>query len=318
MGFPEPARYEFSEADRERYAERFFRMSPELIHSGSFAELWRVAGRRGGGVATSMLPVLALETWPLKKQDRAQIDGTLGLAPSSPGWTPWASASHRRIAAVAGISTSSVRVGLRILSKQGLIEFATVQHAASLGRKRTYYRLAASIFAPQRARAAVIAGDLLYGGHWSMLPTNASRHLFLILAALDPVIDASQLAGAIGDEQVETLREKHCYSWGTLQQLSGLSHSTFVEAIGVLTRDIPSGSSRPYLPYFHRGGEGPHYYARNRVTWHWMPAFLNKPRNDRQRSQDGTWPEVAERLKAEQRRRRTLARKRRQPNVQVA
>lgn len=77
--FRAPLGYEFSDKDREAYADRFYAMNPELITSGRYAQLWRESGKRGGGVATSMLPIIAIETWLGKKQDRRVIDGSSQL-----------------------------------------------------------------------------------------------------------------------------------------------------------------------------------------------------------------------------------------------
>lgn len=312
--FRAPLGYEFSDKDREAYADRFYAMNPELITSGRYAQLWRESGKRGGGVATSMLPIIAIETWLGKKQDRRVIDGSSQLPDLSPLWTSWASASHRRIARVAGIDPKSVRVGYEILSRQGLCEFMTVRCDQSLGRRRTYYRLASWLYGGETGGAGKpkpfrpIYGDLFYGGHWMMLPTNAARHLYFVLAAVDPINQPEIMEGLMEAESLEDRRAKYYVSYAKLETLSGLSRSMLAESLNVLTS--PIADNGPYAPYFKRGGRAPFWYVRNQLGWHWNADHLNGESLDIAISRARQWPEVAKRLKGEK-----LARKIRRERV---
>jgi len=307
-----PRSYLFNDADIEDYSERFVPLNPDLVPSGQLADLWRESGTRGGGVSASMLPVLAIETWPGMRRDRAAVDGTLHLAKPSPDWTPWASASHRRIATVAGIALSSVRVGYEMLARRDLCQFATVPCAVSLGRRRTYYRLATSLYRSEGQAFAPIRGSLLYGGHWTMLPTNAARHLYLVLAALDPVYDADVLGGILDGGTIEERRQRYAVSWGRLERFSGLSRRTLVEALGVLTTPLKN-----YPPYFERGGGSPYWYARQGPEWWWLPDFLNSSTKNIRENRARTWPEVADRLSRESRARLAIKKQKRRA-VRVA
>lgn len=312
MSFRVPLDFEFSESLREDYKKRHWEMPVHLVKSGRLAQLWRESGRRSGGVATSMLPVLAIETWLGKAHNRAEIDAALGLAPRSANWTPWASASHRRIARVSGIALSSVTVGFGILARQGLCEFATVRCETALGRRRTYYRMSKALYPAAGERFALMSGSLLYGGHWMVLPTNAARHLMLTLLTLDPVFDAESMEDSIGEDLVLERREKYAVSWAKLERYSGLSRSTLIESLGVLTSQVDD-----YKPYFERGGESPYWYARTDLTWYWNADFLNDGRKHFDATRARQWPEVAHRV-AQDKRRRTLTRRRRQKNAAAA
>jgi hypothetical protein len=102
MSIP-PSVWVFNEADRQAYAERYWRFPTRLVTEGHLAELRREAGtRRGGGVVTSLLPVLGLHTWP-------------GQAGAEEKWTGPTYVSRRRVAPLAGISKDSVTAACRQL-----------------------------------------------------------------------------------------------------------------------------------------------------------------------------------------------------------
>jgi hypothetical protein len=65
---PDPKRWLFNDDDRQKYQESFWRCPVRLVADGTWAKLWRTPGTiRGGGAVTSVLPVLALHTWPEKE-----------------------------------------------------------------------------------------------------------------------------------------------------------------------------------------------------------------------------------------------------------
>src|SRR5215510_10035112 len=93
----------FNEADRQTYADRFWRLPTRLVTEGLLAELWREAGtRRGGGIVTSLLPALALDTWP-------------GQVGAEKEWTGPTHVPNQRLATLAGISRDSVTAACRRL-----------------------------------------------------------------------------------------------------------------------------------------------------------------------------------------------------------
>jgi hypothetical protein len=65
----------------------------------------------GGGTVTSVLPVLALHTWP----DQSGAE---------PGWTGWTYLSRRRLAALAGLDKNSVTAASRQLVTSNLMQMA--------------------------------------------------------------------------------------------------------------------------------------------------------------------------------------------------
>ena len=71
-----PTVWAFNEADRQEYADRFWRFPTRLVTAGLVAKLWREPGTtRGGGTVSSLLPVLALHTWPDQSGAETGVDG---------------------------------------------------------------------------------------------------------------------------------------------------------------------------------------------------------------------------------------------------
>src|SRR4051794_13095642 len=89
---PAPRLYEFNEADRDAFRDRFWRCPVRLVQDGTWAALWTGNGRRrrGGGAAGALLPVLAIHAWPTHEG-------------SVPGWTGPVVLSYRRLARLAGL-----------------------------------------------------------------------------------------------------------------------------------------------------------------------------------------------------------------------
>lgn len=308
MPYREPQRYEHNERDRVRYGTRFWKFPVRLVKDGEVAKWWREQGKRGGGSIASTLPVLAVETWPGKPRDSAVLDRVKHLvAASDPFWTPYAALSHRRIATLSGTDKSTVARTFAWMSELGIAETTTVASKAAEGNRRTYFRLAERLFASEGEKFTKIGGGLVYLGHWQMLPTPAARHLYLVLAALDPVHDELALGDVAADPfAAEVLRERHAVSWADLMELSGLSRRTLVEALDILTTPI---FEQKTFPLFDRGGSAPYWYARNATaaTYRWNADFLNGPRDAIARSQKSHWPKIAVRIPAKRRRQRTRA-----------
>lgn len=309
MPYREPQWYEHNERDRARYKTRFWRFPPRLVKDGEFARWWREQGKRGGGSIASTLPVLAVETWPGKSADSAVLDRVRGRVTDSddPLWTPYAALSYRRIATLSGTDKGTIRRTLERMGSLGIAETMKVNSRRQEGNRRTYFRLTERLFAGEGEKFTKISGGLVYDGHWQMLPTPAARHLYLVLAALEPVYDAQALRDVAADPfAIEVLRERHAVSWADLMELSGLSRRTLVEALDILTTPIHKEKT---LPLFDRGGSAPFWYARNAeaATWAWTVNFLNGPKPEIGRSQKAHWPKIAVRIPAKRRRQRTRA-----------
>lgn len=172
-----PNEYEFSATDFEKYRRRFWGCPVRLVNEGTWASFWRDTGtRRGGGAVSSVLPVLAVHTWPEKRN-------------GEPGWTPWTYLSQRRIARLAGINKDTVKAALERLVQLGFAETRRQSREKHQGGREVHFRLSCHLYAhPGEAFARVSAG-LIYGGVWSVIPSPASRHLYITLACLDPIKD---------------------------------------------------------------------------------------------------------------------------------
>ena len=317
--YRDPKAYEFNELHFENYRRRFWRCPTSLVADDFFGS-WLESFWKRTPSATSILPVLAIETWPGKELDALRLDAD-GLRRPMPDvelptgtkaeqWTPWAYVSRRQIAAVAGINKDSVRAALAPLVSYGFVQLHKSQARARSGGFKTYFRLRSDLF-PENDRAPHVqfSGSLLYGGMWAMLPTNAARHLYLVLSLLDPVRSEHGLANQVEPEpDEETLerifqkkREAHPLSLADLMRYSGLRRSTLIEAKKVLLSPMFTKGRRRLSPILcaevrHAGGA--YWYAPNRAIvqegWHWPPDALNDP-DTVQRWRRALWPELASR-----------------------
>jgi hypothetical protein len=164
------------------------------------------------------------------------------------------------------------------------------------GGYKVFYRLSATLYARKGERKASLPAGLLYGGTWSMLPTAAARHLYLSIACLDPIDDEEaylqkiagiDLESADAQTALEEQRARHPLSYRDLERISGLSHSTAVEAVRVLTsaifggyNEIETGEWVPPLALVDkrsRSEREPAWYALNReaMTYAFNAATLN-------------------------------------------
>jgi hypothetical protein len=57
MAMP-PRIWTFNEADRQAYAERYWRFPTRVVTAGVLAKIWRASG-----TVTSLLPLLGLHAW---------------------------------------------------------------------------------------------------------------------------------------------------------------------------------------------------------------------------------------------------------------
>jgi hypothetical protein len=138
---------------------------------------------------TSLLPVLALHTWP---EQREAVEG----------WTGWTYLSRRRLAALAGLVKDSVGAACQRLVALKLMEMDRRSRARHQGGYKTYYRLATGLYPKPGESYAVLSGNLFYGGTWALLPSPAYRHLYVVLAGLDPIGDEEAYLQRI-DEDLE-------------------------------------------------------------------------------------------------------------------
>jgi hypothetical protein len=302
--FPDPKPWLFNAHDRKKYQESFWRCPVRLVNDGTWAKLWRTPGTiRGGGAVTSVLPVLALHTWPEKEGATA-------------GWTGWTYLSRRRIAILAGVDKDTATTAITRLRALGLLEIDKRPRAKYEGGYKTDYRLATSLYPQGDERYAQIPGMLFYGGSWFMLPSPACRHLYVMIACLDPIADeraylnriaeqTNENWGALGDDEDEAIeddgkreiaikakilakrRASEPQSISDLVRFSGLQRSTVVKALQVLTTPIFGGADingvqYPPIALLLKGEASPRtptWYAPDRRAWvwYWKSDVLNSP-----------------------------------------
>jgi hypothetical protein len=296
--FADPKRWLFNDADREKYRERFWRCPVRLVKEGLWAQLWRTPGTtRGGGAVTSVLPVLALHTWPEK-------EGAVS------GWTGPSYLSRRRIARLAGVNKETVAAAIHRLVSEELITVTRCPRAKYEGGYEIHYRLHTSLYPKGDEPYAQLPGTLFYGGIWYMLPSAAAPHLYVVITCLDPIrneeayLEALKETGSgdldwLGDEEDNEIkddkereaaieakvlakrRSSEPVSISELVRFSGLQRSTVVEALRVLTTPIYGGKP-PSIPLILKGEAPPRtptWYAPNRRArdWYWKADFLNSP-----------------------------------------
>jgi hypothetical protein len=257
--YRDPNRWKFTETDRKRSLDRYWRCPVRIVTDGMWADLWRVEGTiRGGGATTSVLSVLALHSTP---------DETDAAA----GWTPWTYLSRRRVAALAGVHKDTATSAINRLVIAGLADTERRSRGQHEGGYMTFYRLAASLYPRRDEPYADIPAHLFYGGTWFLLPSPACRHLYVVLACL-----------AKG-------RAAEPVSMKALARYSGLRRSTVVEAVQALTvpilgKKVDQSTGRKILDIaLVVKGEAPPKkptsYAPDPQAWRafWPPDFLDTP-----------------------------------------
>jgi DNA-binding transcriptional ArsR family regulator len=261
---------------------------------------------RGGGSIASVLPVLALHTWP---------DKTHGADPLAAGWwTAWQPLSYRRIARLAGVTPETVGQALKRLVALGLAERrldAPPDHFG--GPRRNSYRLRTDLYASGKEKFAVFGGGMLYGGHWAFLPTPAARQLYIALACLQPVLNEKAYLGKrdlepgslMAEEILAEVRQHRPLSLEMLARASGMSRPAVAEALEVLKQ--PQHEGKGYIKAVPAERDGMFSYALEPVDWLWTTDFLNEPADRWRAVRLEQWPHLARRAPAKrpQKRRRT-------------
>lgn len=255
-----PRTWEFNAADSARYGRRFWRCPTRLVRSGAWSDWWREAGsKRGGGAIASLLPVLALHTWPDSVRTTSGVltpafDATTESGNNASNWTGWGRLSHRRMCRLAGLSLETVGATLRRLETLGMLQRRPGPRHRYVGGPTTQeYRLQRSLYPNPSMiggitdRYAGIEGNLIYGGLWQAFPTSAARNLLVVLACMDPVLNegafAAHLEGchhpdAESPESLEELRRRNPLSIAELADLSGMTRATTTSALQIVMTPI--------------------------------------------------------------------------------
>ena len=314
--FPDPKRWLFNDADREKYRDRYWRCPVRLVKDGLWAALWRMPGTiRGGGAVTSVLPVLALHTWPEKEGAIAQ-------------WTGPSYLSQRRIARLAGVNKETVATAIDRLVSMKVMKVEKRPRGQYEGGYETHYRLHIALYPKGDEPYAQLPASLFYGGTWFMLPSAAGRHLYVVIACLDPVRNEDAYLNPLkdvgdgnldgfGDEEDNDIeddeerqatiaaklrakrRSSEPQSISDLVRFAGLQRSTVVEVLRVLTTPIfgsreINGVKYPSIPLVRKGEAPPRtptWYAPDRRAWrwHWKADVLNSPA-DVEKERWRLWP----------------------------
>jgi hypothetical protein len=234
------------------------------------------------------------------------------------GWTGPSYVSQRRIARLAGVNKATVAAAIKQLVSRKLIHVERRPRPKYKGGYNTYYRLDVGLYPQGDEPYAQLPARLFYGGTWFMLPSLASRHLYVVIACLDPIRNEDGYLGPLkgdsengldwqGDEFDDAIeddkareasikakllakrRSSEPQSISDLVQFSGLQRSTVVEALRVLTTPIFGGGAingvkYPPIPLILKGEAPPRtptWYAPDRRAWgwHWNADFLNSPIN---------------------------------------
>ena len=317
-----PTDWRFSDPERDKYSKRHWQCPVRLIVNadgspGVWASLWRDTGTlRGGGGIASVLPVLALHTWPGK---------TLGADPGERAWTAWTYLSFRRIGRLAGTGKHTVGQVLRSLEARGLLQLRRTPPPEGWGGPgRLEYRLSVSLYRQGDAEYVTLPGMLFYGGHWNLLPLPSARQLYVTLACVQPVRDEDAWVTARGLEPrsldaavaVQEALEAHPLSLAKLATLSGMRRSTVEEALSVLL--TPQFQPKPKegepapekLGYIASGpaDHGMRWFCveSEPQRWFWDAEFLNKPAVAVDADRRRLWPQLV-RTPPKRRKRRRAA-----------
>jgi hypothetical protein len=311
MGSPyanAPQVWLFNDQDREKYSGMWWSCPTRLVTDGSWAKVWREEEtRRGGGTISSVLPVLCLHTWPGKTQG---ADNSGEDAASI--WTAWTHLSYRRIARLSGVNTETVgKVFRRLAGLEWLQQRRVPPPAHYGGPLRKEYRLRRSLYSDGDGKPFIqVFGNLFYGGAWYMLPTPASRQLYVTIACLDPVLnDEAMRRHLSADNHPDTetaiteIRMRKPLSLSALVQASGMQRSTVEAALAVLTTplyDVGKGKANiPLVGYGPADRTGMKWYAPDRRAplWFWHAEVLND-RNRVEQERRVRWPIIAARQDA--------------------
>ena len=307
-----PQEWSWNDADRDSYSKRFWRLPRRLVADGMLADLWQ-----GCSAASSVLSVLAVHTWP-GKTDLPSARGE-----SHPQWTGWSYLSRRRMAILAGCDKDTAGRACRLLVELGLMQLD-----GTVAGRRNHFRLSRALYPNDAEEYATIPAMLIYGGTWHMLPTAAARHLYLVLAALDPIGDeesyleklASDGLNWMGDPEQEwegfdstSIRELqrqrflsdsrrlHTASVADLTRGTGMTRNTVKDALRQLTvpifgdvahRDEPGKKKRPISLV----AEGNGWRVPDRGAWDyiWKSEFMRNRENILQ-EQRRCWPWLSDR-----------------------
>lgn len=298
MRFPDPKRYKFSDGDLGKFENRTWQCPDRLVDPpdtdapGLWAVLWRENGtQRGGGSVTSLLPVLAVHTFPGMTSDalaylcnQARVPIPVESRPAE-GWTPWACYGHRQLAALSGLDKNTVGRAIDRLVRAGLAQTTNAPIQPGEARPRQCYRLSTTLYRIPGESFTEFGGRLFYGGQWAVLPTNSARHLYVVLACVDPIKNEDAwIAGGYDVDEDDSAkrardlarkREFHRLSITDIGRLMGVPESTALQARDILT--TPYHKEHPTFDREKRNGNVPTWYARNTTVRgvRWFPKYLN-------------------------------------------
>ena len=176
LPFPEPTEFRFSAAAFAAQRHRFWRLPERLVGSPLWPALWNAHP-----ALTAILPAFAMRAYPRE---------------GSP-FAPWVGVPVHHVATLCGLDKKTVSRALAAAASVGVIEREKVRHPYHPAAHMYRYRLSAELFARRDEPFVKIPAALLFGGCWALIPSSAARHLYLTLAALDPVRDVAAFEDAV-------------------------------------------------------------------------------------------------------------------------
>lgn len=248
----------FSQDEFERNANRFWACPVRLLTDGTLAQLLGSGRGRGRGIATSLLPVLCLLTWPGKK-------GVLPTAHADRTWTPEVVVSLRYLSRLAGIDRGSARRGIDRLTELGLARVRTVRGVG--GHSRIAIQLSATLYADAEEFTKFPA-ELIYGGAWSLISSPAARHLLLVIQCNELIHDKDAFLARLYDggprhSKLSAERRRPTLSVRNLGRLADLAPSTVEIGLSTLTRPLPGSASSEALVVVGVDWDGSRWYELN-------------------------------------------------------
>jgi hypothetical protein len=217
--------------------------------------------------------------------------------------------SRRRIAKLAGVTTDTVTSAFHMLAAAELMQTENRRRERREGGFKTYYRLSAELYPRNDADEwRKFPAELLYGGHWCMLPQPSARHAYIALLCLDPIADESAYLARLmdvgnaepwweerceGDEDIaeyylEPLlkwrflnrhrAERATVSLSELSRLTAMPKGTVTSALQILTTPVfggceaKKGGTIPPIPLVARGPAcdlEPTWYVPDQRAWEW-------------------------------------------------
>jgi hypothetical protein len=163
---------------------RYWKLSERFVNE-RWVQLWNLHQS-----ITSLLPLYAVDQYPAQGER----------------WTRPITHPERHVAALVGIDRETVSLALEAGHEAGVWR---LDGNAQPGRRARGCSVSEECYRRSGEEYVKIPATLVYGGTWGLIPTPAARHLYLALAALDPIHDVE----AYASHERDRLIEEEYWSW---------------------------------------------------------------------------------------------------------